>query len=306
MSVDNLETGGMLSSPAITEDDLRAGRWDYAAVRIMRINWADTSMGVLLLRVGTLGQVSIGRNSYRAEIRGMMQAYSRTIGELTQPGCRAELYDERCKVDPIAGSPSFTHTGTIDSVSADGMTLYDADRQEAGPTIGTDIVSITNADPGVVTVLDGTILTPGMSVMISGVVGPAELNTVTTVRNLNGNAFDLPIDTSGLDAYVSGGLVTPLGAEYGYFDFGLITFTTGLNAGLSMEVRNYTPGQWTLALPMPYTVAPGDEYSMRAGCDKSFFTCKNRFNNVINFRGEPYLPGIDKIMQIGKQGSAPE
>lgn len=303
MAVDNMETGGMLTSPAITEDDLRAGRWDYASVRIMRINWADPSMGVLIVRVGRLGQVSILRSSYSAEIRGMMQAYSRTIGELTQPGCRAELFDSRCGVN-INDSPGWEVTGTIENISDDGYTLYDSTRTEAGPPEGATITNITQANPGVVTVTDSSLLINGEAVMINGVVGPVELNTTTVIRNLAGNNFDLPIDTTNMDAYVSGGTVTPLGAEYGYFDFGLITFTSGLNSGLSMEIRNYVPGQWTLFLPMPYTVVIGDTYIMRPGCDKSFNTCKNRFNNVINFRGEPYLPGIDKIIQVGKQGLA--
>jgi uncharacterized phage protein (TIGR02218 family) len=47
-------------------------------------------------------------------------------------------------------------------------------------------------------------------------------------------------------------------------------------------------------------VQAGDEYIATAGCDKSLATCRDRFNNVINFRGMPYLPGTDKILQIGR------
>jgi hypothetical protein len=31
------------------------------------------------------------------------------------------------------------------------------------------------------------------------------------------------------------------------------------------------------------------------GCDKSLATCATRFANMVNFRGEPYLPGIDLL-----------
>nr|WP_258893257.1 phage BR0599 family protein [Sphingomonas sp. SUN019] len=34
---------------------------------------------------------------------------------------------------------------------------------------------------------------------------------------------------------------------------------------------------------------------MTEGCDKSVATCAGRFANVANFRGEPYLPGIDLL-----------
>jgi hypothetical protein len=60
-----------------------------------------------------------------------------------------------------------------------------------------------------------------------------------------------------MPAYVSGGTVTPLGGDSGYFDFGTITFLDGLNAGRSMEIQAYVPGQIRLQLPMPYAVSPG-------------------------------------------------
>jgi hypothetical protein len=69
-----------------------------------------------------------------------------------------------------------------------------------------------------------------------------------------------------------------------------------------MEVQSYVPGQWTLELPMPYLPAIGDTYSMHAGCDYSLETCRDRFSNLVNMRAEPYVPGVDKLVQIGKQG----
>ncbi|MDE5056044.1 phage BR0599 family protein [Wolbachia endosymbiont of Drosophila bicornuta] len=34
------------------------------------------------------------------------------------------------------------------------------------------------------------------------------------------------------------------------------------------------------------------KYSILAGCDKTFPTCRSKFNNTVNFRGEPYIPGF--------------
>ncbi|WP_353285542.1 phage BR0599 family protein [Wolbachia endosymbiont (group B) of Agrotis puta] len=39
-------------------------------------------------------------------------------------------------------------------------------------------------------------------------------------------------------------------------------------------------------------ISTGDKYSILAGCDKAFLTCKNKFNNTVNFRGEPYIPVV--------------
>lgn len=83
----------------------------------------------------------------------------------------------------------------------------------------------------------------------------------------------------------------------GYFSFGQVTFTSGANTGLSMEVKEYRNKQFTLALPMPYSIAPGDAYSVVAGCDKTFKTCITTYNNAVNFRGEPHVPGIDKVLE---------
>jgi uncharacterized phage protein (TIGR02218 family) len=82
-----------------------------------------------------------------------------------------------------------------------------------------------------------------------------------------------------------------------YFAYGLVTFTGGANSGLSMEVREFAAGKFTLFLPMPNAMAAGDTYTAVAGCDKLFDTCVGRFNNAVNFRGEPHVPGMDKILE---------
>jgi uncharacterized phage protein (TIGR02218 family) len=86
-----------------------------------------------------------------------------------------------------------------------------------------------------------------------------------------------------------------------YFNGGLLTWTSGDNAQLKMEVKNYTSSskQFELHQAMPYPIQIGDTYTVYRGCDKSLSACKNIFNNVINFRGEPYLPGVDQVMQFG-------
>ena len=83
----------------------------------------------------------------------------------------------------------------------------------------------------------------------------------------------------------------------GFFDLGLLTFTSGANAGLSQEVKTFASGAITCELSFPYAIAIGNTYSMRQGCDKIFATCKNRYNNIVNFRGEPYVPVIDALIR---------
>src|SRR5688500_8847069 len=68
LNVDNLEVEGMLVDDSITENDLRAGLWDYARVEIFTVNYADLTMGRMLQRVGTLGEVRLGREKFEAEL----------------------------------------------------------------------------------------------------------------------------------------------------------------------------------------------------------------------------------------------
>ncbi len=86
------------------------------------------------------------------------------------------------------------------------------------------------------------------------------------------------------------------GFASGLFSRGRLTFTGGGNAGLSVEVKQHTSaGGVTLALwqAMPQPIAPGDTFTVTAGCDKRFATCRDRFGNAVNFRGFPHIPGND-------------
>lgn len=90
----------------------------------------------------------------------------------------------------------------------------------------------------------------------------------------------------------------------GYFTGGSITFTSGANQGLSMEIKEYASGKFVFALPMPYALTAGDAYTVKAGCDKSFSTCMAKFSNAINFRGEPHVPGMDRMLETSATRSS--
>jgi hypothetical protein len=86
----------------------------------------------------------------------------------------------------LQGGPgAFTFVSAIEGVNADGVTLYDSARAEAGPTGGVAITNITHANPGRVTVADVSGFSNGQPVQLSGIVGPEDLNTVTFVRNID-------------------------------------------------------------------------------------------------------------------------
>jgi uncharacterized phage protein (TIGR02218 family) len=88
-------------------------------------------------------------------------------------------------------------------------------------------------------------------------------------------------------------------AATGAYAYGKLSWLTGSNAGQAMEVKAWDGVNqiFTLWLPMPYTIQPGDSYSVYPGCDKRFTTCQNIFSNGAHFGGFPYVPGVGNILQ---------
>lgn len=79
---------------------------------------------------------------------------------------------------------------------------------------------------------------------------------------------------------------------YGY---GRIRWIGGDNSGLSQAILASDGSRLTLREPPPFAVAPGDLVEISEGCDRRFDTCRARFANAENFRGEPHLPGMDLL-----------
>jgi uncharacterized phage protein (TIGR02218 family) len=53
---------------------------------------------------------------------------------------------------------------------------------------------------------------------------------------------------------------------------------------------------------MPEPIAVGDTFTVTAGCDKRFATCRDRFDNVLNFRGYPHIPGNEYVTRYAVAG----
>ena len=99
---------------------------------------------------------------------------------------------------------------------------------------------------------------------------------------------------SGLDAF-----------SRGWFDNGRFVWSSGANAGGEAHVKTHlTPSTGAtieLWLSPPLPVAVGDMFEITAGCDKTFATCKEKFDNILNFRGFPHMPGDDWVTAYVKE-----
>ncbi|TDR88963.1 DUF2163 domain-containing protein [Enterovirga rhinocerotis] len=119
-------------------------------------------------------------------------------------------------------------------------------------------------------------------------------NAVATVGGTDGA---LGLTTAGLGAH-----------EDGAFTGGRLTWLSGANEGLSVEVKSHWAGTLLAGLDLwqraTRPIAIGDTFRITAGCDKRLSTCRDRFANAVNFRGFPHMPGNDFVLAVAAQGEA--
>ncbi|UWP90072.1 DUF2163 domain-containing protein [Aliiroseovarius crassostreae] len=216
LSIDNSEAMGALTDAAITEEDIRAGRYDGAEVEAWLVNWETPSQRYLQFR-GNIGEITRENGAFRAELVGLSEALNRPQGRAFQKPCSALLGDKSCKVD--LDDPAYA---------------VEAPLQVAG-------------------------------------------NEIT-------------FSFAGLGAFDSG-----------WFEKGRLSVKTGDGAGLVGLIRKdkVLPGgarEITLWEALRAEIVAGDVIRLEAGCDKRAETCKAKFDNLLNFRGFPTIPGEDWLM----------
>lgn len=91
-----------------------------------------------------------------------------------------------------------------------------------------------------------------------------------------------------------------------FFASGKITAnTTTIDLGqISREIyQSATATNITITLrrKFPFTVSIGDTFDLVAGCNRTVEDCM-KYSNIINFRGEPYIPGIESANRVNSVG----
>lgn len=233
LSANNSEFTGFLESESLVDADIRAGLYDDATICVRIVNWADLTMGdVLIPPSGTLGNIKMQNGMFTAEIRGLAHKLSTVIGDLYGPVCRA-----------IFGS---------------GLNNIDMDSQWK------------------------------CMIDVTAYQQTGSLASVTSAVEL--------VPNSGL--LMVGSATPTAAAPAGWFDDGLITFTSGALNGKSFEIKSWDGTNLLLYLPMPSAPAASDTFVIEPGCDHTVFDCLTKYSNVLNFRGEPTIPGEDNIMSV--------
>lgn len=82
-----------------------------------------------------------------------------------------------------------------------------------------------------------------------------------------------------------------------YFQLGRLTWVTGANAGISVDVKSFASDVFILEQAMKHEIEIGDTYTVVPGCDHLFTTCDVKFSNSINFGGFPHVRGTDDLQK---------
>lgn len=238
LSVPSMEITSIIESDSITDEDIRAGKYDGATVSVFMAVPTDVDLltyGKIILPGAYLGQIRIEDGVYVAELRGLSYALTQSFVEVFTPTCRADFCDARC------------------------------------------------AAPG------------------GQVSGPADytVNTVVVAPAITANTAFVP----GMPP-----VINPVTGQQTSYTFGMCTFTSGANEGFAIEIVNSGTIEVDsvptfivqLYLPTPHPIAIGDSVQLISGCDKSNNTCTVTYNNAMNFRGEPFVPGANFLFDYGE------
>jgi hypothetical protein len=82
-----------------------------------------------------------------------------------------------------------------------------------------------------------------------------------------------------------------LATTAGIYDLGYVVFTSGTNEGAQISVKTQdASGEFTLVAPLGSIPVSGDTFTAYPGCAKSMTSCSAKFNNLLRFRGCPFIP----------------
>ena len=338
LAVDNLDVATMLDAELFTEEDIMAGVWDNAVIDLYQIDYEHLDRGVMILASGwRVGNFTIKDHEFAAEIRSKTQQLQQVIVELTSPECRASLGDARCKIALQSGSwlaeteqvlGAFVRATTYDGrryVCIDAGTTG-ATEPEWDDTPGAETedgtctwlcCDLLEVDPwqaetevALGEVRRGTAYDYRQYVcIVAGETGATEPEWDDTpgAETTDGEVTWLCLAAWHKEAAVTGVTdrrefeAVSLADADDAFNYGVLLWLSGANAGYEMEVKEWVLASHTMTLfeKMPFVIAIDDTFAVTMGCDRRLATCKARYDNVVNFRGEPYLPGTDEVLKYG-------
>jgi len=288
LAVDNSSADFILDDLDITEDDMRAGKWDGTTIRVFKFDYTNPDGGTIILRDGVLGEVTLeaDRSMGKVELRGLIQHFTQRIGDIFAVDCRYNLGDLGCAVDLdppewFSGISRSVHSnvdqnanlfngaGYIKPTVRNGFWFLPFDGGiTSGPEPSWDISAI-----GAQTVDGGLIWKTIHALSLDVVIASVIDNSNFTIDFLKGA---------------------------GYWDLGMVKATSGNNNGFVKMIKQSTESagspsedQIEVYREFPFDLQVGDTMIIVVGCDRRLPTCKDKFRNIFGFGAEPFTPTQD-------------
>lgn len=145
LSVDNVDIVGSASDLALPEDELRAGLFDNAEIRVFITPWVGIVTGQLKMRRGFFGEVqTLPNGTFQVELRGIMQRLSYNYMNIFSATCLYDLGEPACGIpirpDEITSGRNYA-VGDFANIQQTGqlrgtyypLSVGDPDFEIAGP-----------------------------------------------------------------------------------------------------------------------------------------------------------------------------
>jgi len=284
LSVDNMDVSGILETTAIDREDIRGGLYDGAEVLISIVNYKDLTQGALVRRRGWFGalkQNNLGQ--FNTELRGMAEAFSETLVKTYTPACPVDLGSTAC------GIPLTTPLDRVDDtryIENEWIFVYEYPDLIFRCSVAGTVADTSSFDPAIYDVAEGAVVVDGNATFVA--TYPFENSFIVSVGG-DRQTFDINVNEPRMNSGDSHD-------DPSWFNGGLLRFTTGDNASISREIQSFNlnsanDGEIFTYMRFPFNVQAGDIGIITPACHKTISDCKNKFANMLNYQGYPYLPG---------------
>ena len=297
------DAAGIIDEIQITASDIDAQNYVGAEVRQVIVDWCNPSV-VLARHRRWIRRMTRTGNAFTATLEGRAQQLQRPnggrFGGYFTTKCQYRLGGKFCK----ANAHYLTQHGSAFNGIATGAS-FDSLTRTGSSWVPNAYQSTASQHYYVLTNPNGAI-TSGQ-----GQTRKIISNTTDTLL-LDDSWETLPSSTISFIIAPGLAVTTVVRARYEFkiasmvggfgdqvYRDGTVLWTTGANIGRTFAIADYRESdrKLTLLTPSPFDIVNGDKAIIIVGCDGLIGTCRDKFNNVANFGGDPYAPSAQQLVE---------